>query len=107
MACSDDELTGFEYARAKGDGGIVYEFIIPLHKADDQLFGYEKNNQKKIALGLECKAPERDKGGRGSGEVHDGEMPRGGEMREGGEMRRGGMSSQKDYNLWVKIEFKE
>jgi len=106
MAYSNDELTGFEYARAQGDRGIVYEFMIPLHKDAEQLFGYEKDDQKKIALGLECKAPERDKGGRGSGEVHDGEMREGG-GRPGGEMRRSGMSSQKDYNLWVKIEFKE
>jgi len=116
MAYSDDELTGFDFARAQGNRGIVYEFKIPLHKTRDQVYGFDKNDQKKIALGLECKAPERSKLGMGSGDRPDGNMPQGGRQggdmpqgggRSGGEMRQGGMSSQKDYNLWVKIEFKE
>ena len=109
---SNNELTGFDFVRAQGDRGIVYEFKIPLHKADDQLFGFQKNDQKKIAIGLECKAPERDKKDIGPGDMPEGGMPRGGGKRGGGEKSGGGMPggmmpSQKDHNLWVKIEFTE
>ncbi|MDP8209430.1 MAG: hypothetical protein RAO94_05465 [Candidatus Stygibacter australis] len=109
---SNNELTGFDFARAQGDRGIVYEFMIPLHKADDQLFGFQKKDQKKISLGLECKAPERSEMSMGSGDMPEEDMPRGGGMRDGGGKRGGGMPggrmpSQKDYNLWVKIEFSE
>ena len=109
---SNNELVGFDFARKNGDRGIVYEFKIPLHKVDNQLFGFQKNEQKKISLDLECKAPERSKMGMGSGDMPEEDMPRGGGMRDGGgkpggEMRGGGMPAQKDHNLWVKIEFSE